>query len=76
MQKWEQVSLFDAPQEQRKAGPQKKECRNCVHASILPRPRALGAGVWVHGYCFKRQGDKYAIYIPDARCEAWKGIGG
>lgn len=77
VQKWEQVSLFDAPQERREAATaQVKGCRNCVHASILPRARALGAGVWVHGYCFKRPGSKYAIYAPGDECKEWKGIEG
>lgn len=80
MNELKQLSLFDLAEPQETG--QKtadgiatyRSCRNCKHASILRFPKPIpgyGKDVFVHGYCFKHESNRYPIYIPDGECTQW-----
>lgn len=74
--KVEQTSVFDAwaVEESRESPVAPRSCRNCAHLAILPTPKRVPGypGARTYGYCFKRPGNRYAIYIADSKCAQWR----
>ena len=71
-----QLSMFDGLEyvddAERPAG--EKSCRTCVHSTILRQPKTVPGfpGARLHGYCFKKAGSRYPIYMADSKCREWR----
>ena len=42
-------------------------CYDCPAAEIIPKPEDHGY-YSIYGYCHKKAGEAYPIYIPDGTC--------